>query len=97
MEVEHQKNGVATIFKVVEAKKLVESTNNYGISSVKKISTKSGVKPTTVYHILTRKLTQRKYRLSVLQELSHNHFSIRVFFAKIFNENFLGGHFELLL
>ena len=44
-------NDVATIFKVVDAKELLESTNNYGVSSVGKISTKSGVKPTTVYHI----------------------------------------------
>ena len=51
-------NDVATIFKVVEAKKLVESTNNYGMSSVRKISAKSGVKPTTVYRILTRETTK---------------------------------------
>ena len=51
-------NDVATILKVVEAKEMVESTNNYEMLSVRKISTKSGGKPTTVYRILTRKWRQ---------------------------------------
>ena len=70
-------NDVATIFKVVEAKELVESTNNYGKSSVRKISTKSGVKPTTVYRILTPKLRQPSICSAITliqQRLRSSHF-----------------------
>ena len=78
-----------TIDKVKTAKRAVEAKTTMQISSVRQIAAESGINRQSVHRILTKILNNRKFKISVMQELKETDYQARADFVKDFQENFL--------